>query len=78
MPDAADFERRVLAVGGIASLHHLHSWSIDGERHVLSAHLVLHGRDVDAAAIKGASARDRSQDLRPHHDRNRAGLAKNA
>lgn len=51
--DAADFERRVLAVGGIASLHHLHSWSIDGERHVLSAHLVLAGRDVDAAAIKG-------------------------
>lgn len=26
---------------GVAAIHHLHVWSLDGERHVLSAHLVL-------------------------------------
>ncbi len=52
--DVNDFERRVLALEGIESLHHLHSWSIDGESHVLSAHLVL-ATDVNddrLAAIK--------------------------
>tara|TARA_R100001377_G_scaffold80661_1_gene59697 strand:- start:4413 stop:5318 length:906 start_codon:yes stop_codon:yes gene_type:complete len=29
------------ALQGVAAIHHLHVWSLDGERHVLTAHLVL-------------------------------------
>lgn len=29
------------ALEGVAAIHHLHVWSLDGEQHVLTAHLVL-------------------------------------
>lgn len=29
------------ALEGVAGIHHLHVWSLDGEQHVLTAHLVL-------------------------------------
>lgn len=32
---------QLLAIDHVADVHHLHIWSLDGERHVLSAHLVL-------------------------------------
>ncbi len=54
-PDSFDsqrFEADVLAIEGIESVHHIHSWSIDGESHVLSAHLVLKDSAVDPAVIK--------------------------
>ncbi|MAS95038.1 MAG: cation transporter [Verrucomicrobiales bacterium] len=50
--DAEAFETDVLAIDGIESVHHIHCWSIDGESHVLSAHLVLDAADVDVAKIK--------------------------
>lgn len=31
----------LLSVKQIADLHHLHFWSLDGEHHVLTAHLLL-------------------------------------
>lgn len=50
--DVGEFERQALAIDGIDSLHHIHSWSIDGESHVLSAHLVLSDGVADPAPIR--------------------------
>lgn len=45
--DLADIDRRLAAIEGVQSTHHTHMWSLDGERHVLSTHLL-----VDSAAAK--------------------------
>ncbi|MDT8324531.1 MAG: cation diffusion facilitator family transporter [Bacteroidota bacterium] len=45
--DAARMEKAICAVPHVLSVHHMHVWSLDGERHVLSAHVV-----VDAVAGK--------------------------
>lgn len=50
--DTGEFERRALEIEGVESLHHIHCWSIDGESHVLSAHLVLTRGAKSIAAIK--------------------------
>jgi len=39
--DRARFERNVLDLPHMKSLHHTHSWTLDGEHHVLSTHLVM-------------------------------------
>jgi cobalt-zinc-cadmium efflux system protein len=39
--DAARFARDAAAMPHVHSVHHTQSWSIDGERHVLSTHLVV-------------------------------------
>ncbi len=44
VPDAgllAGIEQRLLAQPEVKEVHHLHLWSLDGEQHVLSAHLVV-------------------------------------
>jgi len=62
VPDAGLLEavrQSLLATEGVASAHHLHLWSLDGESHVLTVHLVLAG-DFDPAAqvdLKQALAR---------------------
>ena len=61
--DAETFEADVLAIDGIESVHHIHCWSIDGESHVLSAHLVLNESAGDTAEIKS-----RVRDLVDTHD----------
>ena len=33
--------QQLLAVNQVAEIHHFHLWSLDGESHVLTAHLVL-------------------------------------
>lgn len=35
------FEQSVRAIKGVSDTHHLHVWSLDGEHHVLSAHVVM-------------------------------------
>lgn len=50
--DADEFERDVLAIEGIESVHHIHCWSIDGESHVLSAHLVIAPGSDDISVVK--------------------------
>lgn len=50
--DVDEFERRACAIPGVASLHHIHSWSIDGESHVFSTHIVRDGAVRDDRAIK--------------------------
>ena len=36
-----EFERKLQGLPKVASHHHVHSWTIDGERHVLSLHVVM-------------------------------------
>ncbi len=36
-----EIHQQLLSVEQVAEIHHLHLWSLDGEHHVLTAHLVL-------------------------------------
>lgn len=36
-----DIQRRLLSLDLVTDIHHLHFWSLDGEHHVLTAHLTL-------------------------------------
>lgn len=38
---AEETKTKLLALNHVAGVHHLHVWSLDGERHVLTAHLLL-------------------------------------
>lgn len=51
--DLEAFERAVLRNPQVLSMHHTHSWSIDGESHVLTTHLVMR-RDARREHIKDA------------------------
>jgi cobalt-zinc-cadmium efflux system protein len=50
--DADEFTRAVLDMEGVHSLHHIHCWSIDGEHHVLSCHIVIQDGFTDTATLK--------------------------
>lgn len=50
--DVEQFEKDAMRIAGVESLHHIHSWSIDGESHVLSAHIVISDEVTDFAEIK--------------------------
>lgn len=50
--DADEFIEKAKKVDGVESIHHLHSWSIDGESHVFSAHIVRSGSPEDDVRIK--------------------------
>jgi len=39
--DLKKIEQEILAIDSIQSLHHTHIWSLEGEQHVFSSHLVL-------------------------------------
>lgn len=39
--DLLEIEKKILAVNGVQSIHHLHVWSLDGEHHVLTTHVVV-------------------------------------
>ena len=39
--DAEAFDREIAALPGVVSAHHTHTWTLDGDRHVFSTHLVL-------------------------------------
>lgn len=43
--DLDGIEARLRAIAGVHSTHHTHMWTLDGERHVLTSHLVV-GRDA--------------------------------
>jgi cobalt-zinc-cadmium efflux system protein len=36
-----EIEIKLLAIDKVASIHHLHIWSLDGEKHVFSVHICL-------------------------------------
>ena len=39
--DMEEVETRILAIENVASLHHVHVWSLEGEHHVFTAHVKL-------------------------------------
>ncbi|MBW2200635.1 MAG: cation transporter [Deltaproteobacteria bacterium] len=39
--DVSTLENKILAIDKIRSIHHLHVWSLDGEHHVLTTHVVI-------------------------------------
>lgn len=44
VPDKAiheEIQRMLLAIEGVSEVHHQHLWSLDGEHHVLTAHIVM-------------------------------------
>ncbi|MBD3404107.1 cation diffusion facilitator family transporter [candidate division GN15 bacterium] len=54
--EVATIEQRIRDLDGVRSTHHTHVWSLDGEHHVLTTHVVVAGgldKD-DAARIKTA------------------------
>ena len=58
-----EIEAHLSAVEGVCSTHHTHLWSLDGEHHVLSTHLVVdeNSTKTDLQRIKS----DARQSLRP-------------
>ncbi|MAS95990.1 MAG: cation transporter [Verrucomicrobiales bacterium] len=50
--DPEEFRRSAEAIEGVESVHHLHSWSVDGESHVFSAHVVRKGNPDEDLRIK--------------------------
>ena len=44
--DLENFEQNVRAIPGVAETHHIHVWSLDGESHVLTAHIVMEKESV--------------------------------
>ncbi len=39
--DVSTLEDKILAIDKVRSIHHLHVWSLDGEHHVLTTHVVI-------------------------------------
>lgn len=39
--DVGAFNKELLSVPGVVDAHHTHTWTLDGERHIFSMHLVL-------------------------------------
>ena len=54
--DPDDLDRRLTEVPGVVGTHHTHTWTLDGERHVFSTHLVMRA-DADRAAVVDAKRR---------------------
>ena len=50
--DIDRFEEEGLKIPGVDSFHHIHCWSIDGESHVFSAHVVLSDQSGDLVEVK--------------------------
>ena len=39
--EISELENALLAIEGVRSTHHTHIWSLDGEKHILTTHLVI-------------------------------------
>jgi cobalt-zinc-cadmium efflux system protein len=51
--DLNGFEREIASIDGVVSSHHTHTWSLDGESHILTMHLVM-AAGTDREAILAA------------------------
>lgn len=58
--DLDAFEREVLRIPQVTGLHHVHSWSIDGEKHVMTTHLVMRAASTRADVV---AAKQRVREL---------------
>ncbi|MCG8600525.1 MAG: cation diffusion facilitator family transporter [Verrucomicrobiales bacterium] len=50
--DFGEFQQKVLALPEVESLHHPHSWSLDGEEHVLTMHIVRTSDPAEDVELK--------------------------
>ena len=55
----------LIALEGISKIHHIHLWSLDGENHVLTAHLVLTQafEPLTQMSIKKAISEEKTPDI---------------
>ena len=44
--DVSALEVKILAIDKVRSIHHLHVWSLDGEHHVLTIHVVIESKST--------------------------------
>jgi cobalt-zinc-cadmium efflux system protein len=63
--DREDFDRRLAALPGVVSSHHTHSWTLDGDHHVFSTHVVM-ARGTDREAI--VSTKQKAREALQGHD----------
>ena len=57
--EPAEFDRRLAALPGVVSSHHTHSWTLDGDHHVFSTHVVMARRtDRDTIISMKQKARE--------------------
>ena len=63
--DPTAFERQLAELPKVVSSHHTNTWTLDGERHVFSTHLVL-APDTTREEIVGIKSRIHEM-LREHH-----------
>ncbi len=59
VPDSVDVEEitnRLTSIDGVLAVHDIHLWSLDGARHVLSAHVVIR-RDIGREGLITIKAR---------------------
>jgi len=66
--DIEAIKAQLQAIPGVRSTHHTHVWSLDGEHHVLSTHLVVDGAATreDVYRVKGAAIRLFDEDAYEH------------
>ncbi|RYF18058.1 MAG: cation transporter [Comamonadaceae bacterium] len=50
--DVERFEREVQGIPHVTDVHHVHSWSIDGEKHVMTTHLVMQASATRADIVR--------------------------
>lgn len=50
--DTEIFSEKALAVDGVKDVHHTHSWTLDGEAHVLTTHLVMGNQSSREAVVE--------------------------
>ena len=56
--DIAEIKRHILEIEGISDVHHVHVWSLDGESHHATMHIVT---DADGHSIKEAVREELSE-----------------
>ena len=65
--DAVAIRNALLALHHVTDLHDQHAWSLDGDYTVLTVHLVVNTRDLDAISVVKKEARQALHDLGVQH-----------
>ena len=63
--DVEALKQNLLALDAVADTHHLHLWSLDGQEHVLTVHLVL--RDINGLSELIEAKKEVKKLLRSYH-----------
>ncbi|TCO07241.1 cation diffusion facilitator family transporter [Natronoflexus pectinivorans] len=66
--DAAKLEAQLLTISGVKEVHDIHTWTMDGNYHVLSLHLVVeHGSTIEQLIQMRSLANSKVKDFGIHH-----------